>query len=154
MKCMFEKFLSFIMNPNKRQEAENPHSHFSPLTLNTALLMIDIAGSDQQLAAEEMDLIQTFLAQEFSLSDAEVDRLLDEARMALDNQTDLWEPIHQLNQLLSPQEKQDLLVKLWRIVFADGRLDGHEDHLMHKIADLLKLDHDDLIRSKLIAKEL
>jgi len=31
-------------------------------------------------------------------------------------------------------------------------LDGNEDHLMHKIADLLKLDHDELIQTKLVAK--
>jgi len=149
---MFEKILSFILNPESKKTESAFTSQFSPLTLNTALLMIDIASSDQQLADQELELIRSFLAQEFNLSDPDVGCLLDEADRALKQQTDLWEPVHQLNQQMSLSDKKNLLTKLWRIVFADGRLDGNEDHLMHKIADLLKLDHDELIQTKLVAK--
>ncbi len=150
---MFEKLLNYIMNPGSQPNEGAEHSEFSAISLNTALLMIDIAGSDQDLAEKELSLIRHFLGQEFCLSETDVGRLLDEARQTLNLQSDLWEPIRQLNRHLSGPEKINLLTKLWRIVFADGRLDGHEDHLMHKIADLLKLDHDELIQTKLLARQ-
>lgn len=149
---MLEKILSFVLNSDQKKGKDQPSEAFSSLTLNTALLMIDIAGSDHQLSPEELDLIRSFLGQEFSLSEEEVKLLLDEAHKALQNQTDLWEPLSELNRQLDTRAKRDLLQKLWKIVYTDGRLDGHEDHLMHKIADLLKLDHEDLIQTKLQAK--
>ncbi len=150
---MLEKILSFVLNPDRKKNEDKRIESFSPLSLNTALLMIDIAGSDNNLSPEELSLIRRSLAQEFSLSEEEVTLLLDEAKKVLDDQTDLWEPVSELNRQMNDQEKKELLLKLWKIVYTDGRLDGNEDHLMHKIADLLKLDHEDLIQTKLQAKK-
>jgi uncharacterized tellurite resistance protein B-like protein len=149
---MFEKIMAYITNPLRGKEDGDRPLPRDARTLNMALLMIDIAGSDQNLAPEELQLIREILAQEFSLNPDESELLLQEARSALGDQTDLWEPISRLNQELNVSEKRDLLYQLWRIVFADGRLDGHEDHLIHKIADLLKLEHEDLIRAKISAR--
>lgn len=41
---------------------------------------------------------------------------------------------------------------LWRVAFADGRLDRYEEHLIRRIADLLHLPHRDFIRAKLRAQ--
>lgn len=150
---MLEKVISFILNQDRRSLESEQSSDFSPLELNTALLMIDVAGSDHDLSEPELELIRQFLTRQFSLNQADVGTLLDEARQLLNDQTDLWEPVSLLNAQLNSSQKMELLINLWRIVFSDARLDGHEDHLMHKIADLLKLDHDDLIRCKLSAKQ-
>ena len=41
----------------------------------------------------------------------------------------------------------------WRLIYSDDRLHAHEDHLVHKLATLLGLDHRYLIEAKLKAKE-
>jgi uncharacterized tellurite resistance protein B-like protein len=38
---------------------------------------------------------------------------------------------------------------IWKVVFSDGRLDKYEDYLVHNLADLLRLDHSQLIDAKL-----
>ena len=38
---------------------------------------------------------------------------------------------------------------IWQVAYADGRLDSHEDYLVHKLATLLRLDHKQLIEAKL-----
>ncbi|MBW7865764.1 MAG: TerB family tellurite resistance protein, partial [Candidatus Hydrogenedentes bacterium] len=38
---------------------------------------------------------------------------------------------------------------LWRVINADGSLDAHEDHLAHKLMDLLRLNHKQFIEAKL-----
>ena len=35
---------------------------------------------------------------------------------------------------------------LWRVALADSELDKHEDYLVRKVADLLYVPHQDLIR--------
>ena len=38
---------------------------------------------------------------------------------------------------------------VWKIAYADGFLDKHEDYLVHKLANLLRLTHKQLIDVKL-----
>ena len=38
---------------------------------------------------------------------------------------------------------------LWRVAFADGRIDKYEEHLVRKAADLLYVPHRHFIRAKL-----
>jgi len=40
---------------------------------------------------------------------------------------------------------------VWKLVYADGILDKHEDYLAHKLAKLLRLSHRELIDAKLKA---
>ena len=41
---------------------------------------------------------------------------------------------------------------VWELAYTDGRLDKHEDYLVHKLAQLLRLDHRQLIEAKLKIK--
>jgi len=43
---------------------------------------------------------------------------------------------------------------VWDVVYADGKLDKHEDYLVHKLAALLRLTHKQLIEAKLKVKKL
>jgi uncharacterized tellurite resistance protein B-like protein len=51
------------------------------------------------------------------------------------------------------EEKLQIIENVWRIAYADGRLDKHEDYLVHKLATLLRLSHKQLIEAKLKAKQ-
>jgi uncharacterized tellurite resistance protein B-like protein len=42
---------------------------------------------------------------------------------------------------------------VWRVIHIDGRLEGHEDHFAHKLANLLRLTHKELIDAKISARE-
>ena len=50
------------------------------------------------------------------------------------------------------EEKLQVIELVWEIAYADGLLDKHEDYLVHKLADLLRLTHQQLIEAKLKAK--
>jgi uncharacterized tellurite resistance protein B-like protein len=47
------------------------------------------------------------------------------------------------------EEKIRLFECLWRVAFADGSIDKHEEHMLRRIADLLHVPHRDFIRTKL-----
>jgi len=42
---------------------------------------------------------------------------------------------------------------VWKVIYADGKLDKHEDHLAHKLSSLLKLNHKQLIDAKLKVRD-
>ena len=91
----------------------------------------------------------------FDLSAEEATDLLDEAIDARDNSTDLFRFTREINEAYSPEEKLVILEEVWRIFYSDGTLDGHEDHLAHKLRDLLNLNQKQLIDVKMrVLKEI
>ena len=63
----------------------------------------------------------------------------------------LYEFTNRLNDELTPEDKTGIVEMLWRVAFADGRIDKYEEHLVRKAADLLYVPHRRFIRAKLKA---
>ncbi len=42
---------------------------------------------------------------------------------------------------------------VWRVIHIEGRLAGHEENFAHKLANLLRLTHKELIDAKISARE-
>ena len=67
----------------------------------------------------------------------------------LDGSIDLWQFTNLVNENYSRYEKINIVEMIWKIVYADGKLDKHEDYLVHKLGKLLRLSHKELINAKL-----
>jgi uncharacterized tellurite resistance protein B-like protein len=75
--------------------------------------------------------------------------MITAAEAELEQSVDYWQFARLINANYSMDEKVAMIEMLWRIVFIDGRLDKHEDYLMHKLARLLRLHHKQLIDAKM-----
>ncbi len=117
--------------------------------LAAAVLLVEIARADFSLAAEELQVIEQALAQQFGLSVADAQVLIKEAQAEHDAAICLAPYVAELNRRTSVAEKRALLEALWRVALADGVLDSHEEHMMRRVAELLFLSHADFIQSKL-----
>ena len=51
-----------------------------------------------------------------------------------------------LHEHMTPGDKLEVIEMLWRVAYADGKLDPNEEYLVRKLADLLYISHTDLIR--------
>ena len=45
------------------------------------------------------------------------------------------------------------MTTLWRVAYADGKLDKYEENIIRRIADLIHIRHSEYIKCKVIAKE-
>ena len=45
-----------------------------------------------------------------------------------------------------------VLEVLWSVVYADGKVNMHEEYLMRKLSYLLNMDHSDMIDAKIKAR--
>jgi uncharacterized tellurite resistance protein B-like protein len=116
------------------------------LRVATALLMIEVARADYADDLAEDAAMQESLEQLFSLDSVEAKLLLEEARREADHAVELQQFTRRLHEQLSVAEKHRVVEMLWRVAFADRRLDKHEDHLVGRIAELLYVSRSDLIR--------
>ena len=147
---MFKIFNAILQH---HREEERALTKEDELQLATCILLLEIAQADGTIQAEEEKQIQAIIHQQFPLSEADSSALIEQARKNQIENVDLYPVAALINENLSTEEKCRLLENIWRIVYADGILDQHEDYLMHKLATLLHLSHRQLIDTKLEAKK-
>jgi len=115
----------------------------------TCALFLEMAKIDESFTPEETEKILAILMEKYGLSRANADELLAAADEELKGSIDYWQFARLINENYLTEEKIEIIETLWRIVYVDGKLDKYEDHLIHKLSDLLRLSHNQLIDAKL-----
>lgn len=114
-------------------------------------ILLEMAQIDGEFDEKEREDIFSFMKKDFQLPDEYVSELMEISGKELDGSTDLWRFANMINQTYSPEEKFLVMEMIWKVVYADGALDKHEDYLAHKLANLLRLPHKEMINAKLKA---
>ena len=112
-------------------------------------LFLEMATIDGSFSESERERIISILRNDYDLSDEHATALIEAADEELKKSIDLWHFTNLINQNYSKDEKLEIIETVWKVVYADGRLDKHEDYLVHKLAKLLRLSHKELIDAKL-----
>ena len=116
------------------------------------VLMLEAAHVDGECSDEEMEHVVATLTDTYGLAKEEIEGLIEQAYAKRKNSIDLFSFTRYLNQNYSKEEKLSVMESVWRVIHIDGRLEGHEDHFAHKLANLLRLTHKDLIDAKIKAR--
>lgn len=120
--------------------------------LASAVLLIDAARADHDVHDGEMQVVERLLRERFELSPEEAATLMQHASAELDHSVALQGFTRQLMDALDEAERGTLVGMLWDVVYADGKIDRWEEHLVRRIADLLYVPHSEFIRRKLEAQ--
>lgn len=117
-----------------------------------AALLVELVHADHQIQEDELNSLRLAVGQALSLSEDEVDSIVDMATAAARDATSLYEFTRLINDHYSPEQKCTLVESMWRIAYADGNLDKYEEHLIRNVSDLIYVPHRDFIRLKIEAK--
>ncbi|MGD9768031.1 MAG: TerB family tellurite resistance protein [Pseudolabrys sp.] len=102
-----------------------------------AALLIHIGGIDGVFSTAERETLRDILRRRFSLDDASIDALIDEASAVEREAIDLYGFTARLNRVLDAADRERLVASMWDVVFADGRATEFESNLIWRAADLL-----------------
>ncbi|MCC9661688.1 TerB family tellurite resistance protein [Pseudoalteromonas sp. MB41] len=135
---------------------DNSQSNISEHDLKTAVaaLLIEVMRADNELQDDEQQVLNNTLKKYFSLSDEEVLELVEGASKNLDEAIDYFQFSKQINAQCSAEQRIDIIELLWRLAYADGELDKHEELVIRRVASLLYVTHEDFIAAKLAATKL
>ena len=120
----------------------------SALRLATAVLMADVARADYEFDEEEFSTLLDLAQLHFGLSAEDATQLANEASEVAEDLVSLHDFTQLLHRNLSEDEKAEVVALLWRVAFADGRLDKYEDSLVLKISDLLHVSRGKVMQLK------
>lgn len=145
---MIKRLLNQVVSTISDRGAESAEDREAALRLATAVLMIDVAQADYVFDEVEFDQVLKLVEQQFGLSPEEAAELVNEAGEKADDIVSVHEFTKLLHQHLTEDEKAQIVALLWRIAYADGRLDKFEDSLVLKISDLLYVSRGRVMRLK------
>jgi len=128
-------------------------SSISAEQLSTAALLIEVMVIDGNLAEDELQSISATLAQMLELSSDQIDELVLLSRDEVADATSLYQFTKEINAHYSHEKKLNLMTAMWRVAFADGHLDKHEEGIIRRVADLLHLRHSEFIQCKISARD-
>jgi len=118
------------------------------LQIAAAVLLLEMEHADHEYDPAEREEIRAELKGYFDLLDGEVQALIDAAEPEAREAVSLHSFLRTLNEHLTPDEKREVLVMLWRVAFADRRLDADEEHLLRQLSELLHMPHRDFIKAR------
>lgn len=125
------------------------------LNADTALcvLLLETAHADGECSAEEKEQLIETLTSRFDISRHDIEELIANSYRERDDSVDIFKFTRYMNNNFTKEEKLEVMASVWRIILIDGHLEAHEDHLAHKLANLLRLTHKELIDSKVKARQ-
>lgn len=143
-----EVFASF--QPMAGQPARNAQQQ---LQLATAVLLVEAMRADPVLGVAERRAVVAALREQFALADDALARLVELAEHTARTASDFYQFTSTINDNFSPEQKIRIVEQMWRVAYADGHLDAHENHLIGRIAELLYVPHGQYIAAKMRARD-
>jgi uncharacterized tellurite resistance protein B-like protein len=136
--------------PPSATAAVPPEQH---LQLATAVLFLSMVRADHEIRQDEHRVLVRAVRDVLGLGDERALSLIRLAEQDETRLTPLSEFVCQLRDWLPYEQKKNTLEGLWRLAYADAELQGHEEYLVRKVADLLGLSTADLMETKIRARE-
>lgn len=125
-------------------EEERAHA----LQLATAALLVEMKRADGDDALADDAAMRAVLSRHFALGDMELDRLVNLAHERADHSVSLHDFTRLIHAHFTDEQKATVVEMLWRVAYADGRIDAHEEALVRKVADLLYVPQVAFIQAK------
>jgi uncharacterized tellurite resistance protein B-like protein len=147
---MIDKIKSFFSKNVLDPEAETT----SPDQLATAALLIEVMVIDGDLDDQEMQAIAGTLSNMLDLTEEQIDQLIELSKEEVAEATSLYQFTKEINEHFDIEKKLSLMTAMWRVAFADGHLDKHEENIIRRVADLLHIRHSEYIRCKANARDM
>lgn len=117
-------------------------------SLAAAALLIEVARADFEFDTAEQETIRAALRATLDVTDEEIAELVRLAHEESRDATSLHQFTRLVHETHSLDEKKLLMEQLWRVAWADGRIDRYEEQILRRIADLIHLRHAEFIQAK------
>jgi uncharacterized tellurite resistance protein B-like protein len=147
---MFD-FVKNIINNNKKEKDSTSSNFDGHIAL--CVLLLEAVFVDGECSAEELSHLKETLTSKYDITPQNIDELLASSGEKRKESVDIFNFTRYMNNNFNKQEKIEVMESVWSILLIDEHLEAHEDHFAHKLANLLRLTHKELIDAKLAVRK-
>ena len=116
------------------------------------ILLYSVANADQNIEKSEIHIIKEIIQDFFSLKSEETYSIIENAIVEFKESTSFFKYGQILNENFSYQDKLDFIYCIFEVAYSDGELHFREQHTIKQISDILNIDKQDLVKTKLEIK--
>lgn len=150
---MLSKIKEFFQENIAIEESDdNSPQSKDKVSIATCALLLEMAYSDEEFSEIEENEIKNIMQSELNLPENKVEEIIKLSDEARKESLDLWQFTNLINENFSKEEKIKVIEYIWRIIYADDKVDKYEEYLVRRLSGLLNIDHKDMIDAKLRVK--
>ena len=141
---------SFFKKEDKKK-SDSIQSSFE-IELTAAVLAYEIARSDGDISNSELSVIMEEIekiAKKVGKEKVEIYKIVETYSK---DSVSFYEFIEDINKNYLKEQKLSLLSFMWKIAYADGRLDVDEERLVRRVAELIKIKDVEVLKLKDLSK--
>ena len=134
----------------KKKDKSNPAFE---IELTAEILAYEIARSDGKIDNDELNVLMEeikIVSKKVKRNEAEILKIIEKYSK---DSVSFYEFVEEINDTYDKDEKLSLLKFMWKIAYADGRLDIDEERLIRRLADLIKIKDMDVLKLKNLFKD-
>ena len=122
------------------------------IELTASVLAYEIARSDGEIDENELRVLMEevkVISKKVNKDQAEILEIIEKYSK---DSVSFYEFVEEINNGYTKDEKISLLKFMWKIAYADGKLDVDEERLIRRLADLIKIKDMDVLKLKHLFK--
>ncbi len=132
-------------------EEKNENSVFE-IELTAAVLAYEIARIDGDVSNDELEILMEEIKVISKKVNKKESEILEIIEIYSKDSVSFYEFVNDINKYYSKEQKLSLLNYMWRIAYADGKLDVDEEKLIRRLAEMIKIKNTDVLKLKNISK--
>lgn len=132
---------------NKLTDNKNDSSNFE-IELTASVIAYEIARSDGQITDEELSVLMEEIEEIALKVGKNKEEIFDMIEFYSKNSVSFYEFVEDINKNYSKEEKMNLLKFMWKMAYADKKLDVDEERLIRRMADLIKIKDIEVLKLK------
>ena len=141
---------SFFKKENKNK-SDSVQPSFE-IELTAAVLAYEIARSDGDISTGELSVLMEEIEKIAKKVGKEKYEILKIVEMYSKDSVSFHEFVEDINNNYQKDQKLSLLGFMWKIAYADGRLDVDEERLVRRVAELIKIKDVEVLKLKYLSK--
>ena len=118
------------------------------IELTAAVLAYEIARIDGNVSERELNILMEEIKNISKKVSKNEEDILKIIKIYSEDSVSFYEFVEDINKNYSKDEKLSLLNFMWRIAFADGRLDVDEEKIIRRLADLISIKDIEVLKLK------
>ena len=142
---MFSFFKKNIKEPEKEQ------SSFE-IELTASVLAYELARSDGEITHDELSILMDEIESIANKVGKDKEEIFKIIKIYSEDSVSFHEFIEDINKNYSKDEKLNLLKFMWKMAYADNKLDVDEERLIRRMADLIRIKDVEVLKLKSLFK--
>ena len=132
----------------KEQEVTNTPTPNFEIELTASVLAYELARSDGKITKEELSVLMDEIENIANKVGKSKEEIFEIIEIYSKDSVSFYEFVEDINKNYSKEEKLDLIRFMWKMAYADNKLDVDEERLIRRMADLINIKDIDILKLK------